>query len=452
MQPTEIAAGQFEIASITDLATLDQPTWQSAINTYRQAFAGEPYNEAFSSGEAETALSNILEQGGDLFIGMLGDMTVSLAGGYSKPDGTYFIEELAVSPDEQGNGYGRLTLDALLEAAQRRNPERYEIRTTKRNTKAISLYESEGFVSELGTEIVAQSRQDGGIGLDERVYLSKPPLPERERLTALKRVAVAYPSGNTTAVVFDQLLDSDRKKLNDRVMSAWKDRRPDQTEIEQCCFVTRANSPEAVARVEMFGGEFCGNAMRSVAWLVTKGQDYSGLIEVSGVNRPLAFSVERGDVVVEMPLPETCERKLVQPIDEGSLVQLDGTTQLVVTEPMNGQTPRQLLATLLGSNKYRLTGQPSVGVSYYDRTSGKAEFCVWVKEVDTIFDETACGSGTCAIGVASATKAKGSISLSVVQPSGESIATVATYQDGSVTKSFIAGKVDILYDGELKLP
>lgn len=446
MEPTEKTAGQFEVVSISDLATLEKTTRDSAIETYQQAFACEPYGEAFNTEEAEAALEYILEQEGALVIGKLGNKAVSLAGGYSKPDGTYYIEELAVTPDEQGKGYGRATLARLLQTA---NAPRYEIRTTVQNEKAIGLYTSSGFTAEPGTEIVAQRRQDGRLALDERVYLSKPPLPEQERLNSLKRAAIAYPSGNTTAVVFDQFLDGNRKKLNERVMQTWKALQPEQPEIEQCCFVTLPRNPEAVARVEMFGGEFCGNATRSVAWLITKGRDYSGLIEVSGVGRPLKFNVKDDQVTVEMPLPE--EGKLVQPVTEGSLVQLDGITQLVVTEPKNGQNPRQLLTNLLRTNKYGLANQPAVGVTYYNQSSGKAEFCVRVNAVDTIFDETACGSGTCAIGVAESTKTQQPVKLNVVQPSGENIRTETEYTDGAVNKSFISGKVVVLYDGEFKL-
>ncbi|HEU4966689.1 MAG TPA: GNAT family N-acetyltransferase [Candidatus Saccharimonadales bacterium] len=446
MKPTEPAAGQFEVVSISELATLEKPTRDSAIETYRQAFAREPYNEAFTTEEAEGALEYILEQKGDLVIGKLGTKAVALAGGRRKADDTYYIEELAVAPEVQGKGYGRATLTRLLETAKAPS---YEIRTTVRNEKAISLYTSSGFTEESGTEVVAQHRQDGRLALDERVYLSKPPLPEQERRDKLKRAVIAYPSGNTTAIVFDQFLDGDRKKLNEQVMQTWKALKPEQPEIEQCCFVTLPRNPNAVARVEMFGGEFCGNATRSVAWLITKGQDYRGLIEVSGVERPLEFSVKDGQVAVEMPLPEAAE--LVQSVPEGSLVQLDGIAQLVVTNPKDVQTPRQLLTDLLRTNKYGLADQPAVGVSYYDEPSGKAEFCVWVNAIDTIFDETACGSGTCAIGVAESAKTQQPVELTVVQPSGESIRTETQYANDAVTKSFISGEVAVLYDGELKL-
>jgi diaminopimelate epimerase len=270
-------------------------------------------------------------------------------------------------------------------------------------------------------------------------------------LSTLKRVAIVYPSGNTTAVVFDQLLDTDRKILNDQVMQAWKRGYPDESKIEQCCFVTLPCSSDAAARVEMFGGEFCGNAARSAAWLITGGKEYTGKLEVSGVDRSLEFTVKNGEVSVEMPLPVSGQ--FVTQVREGSLVWLDGIMQLVVTQENQRkcQTPRMLLTRLLSENAYNLADQPAVGVSYYDQKSGKAEFCVWVNEVDTVFDETACGSGTSAIGVALATMRGESVALPVIQPSGESIATAAVFEEGTVTKSKIAGAVNVLYDGEFSL-
>jgi len=451
MEPTEISTGQFEVVPISDIDALDAATRDGAIAIYQQAFARPPYNEAFTADEAEGAMRYILEKDGDVILGRLGGEVLSLAGGYTRADGVYYIEELAVAPKQQGNGYGRTTLEALLDTDRAQAADRVEIRTTIANNKAISLYASEDFVPEEGTEVIAQTRQDGRIALDERVYLSKPPLDSVERLNMLKRVAVAYPSGNTTAVVFDQLLDSGRKNMNDKVMRAWEQERPGEAEIEQCCFVTLPRNAGAIARVEMFGGEFCGNATRSVAWLVTGGKDYTGLIEVSGVDRLLEFAVKDGEVSVEMPLPES--DRLVTQVPEGSMVQLDGIAQLVVTaeELRKNQTPRDLLTRLLANDTYGLAVQPAVGVSYYDQATGKAEFCVWVKEVDTIFDETACGSGTSAIGIALAANRKTSVELPVAQPSGESITTTAVYESGEITKSQITGTVTVLYDGVLSL-
>lgn len=443
-----------QLVPVTSMAELSQVQTTSAVNTYQRAFGNPPYEEKFTDEEVLGALQFILDQDGDLLVGQANDEVIALAGGYIKGGGVYYIEELAVDPMIQGRGIGREMLRALIGKALDRDPTALEIRTTTHNDRAIGLYSSEGFVSQAATEVVSQTRQDGKLGLDERVYLVKNIKAETmEKPNTLKRAAIVYPSGNTTAVVFDQILDADRMDLNSRVMSAWKVKEATQPEIEQCCFVTLPKNLEAVARVEMFGGEFCGNATRSVIQLITEGKDYQGMIEVSGVDRPLNFNVSNGVIVVEMPLPQ--DGNLATQVAEGTLVRLDGITQLLVTDTkiQQSRTPRELLSDLLARNSYGIAEQPAVGITYYDRATKNAEFGVWVKEVNTVFDETACGSGTCAIGVASALDAKQNQKIEVVQPSGESITTEATFdnESGKVVASNIAGKVSVLYDGELSL-
>ena len=112
----------------------------------------------------------------------------------------------------------------------------------------------------------------------------------------LRRMAVAHPAGNATAIVCGQLPSADRKLLGASIMRSWKAVSPDQPEIEQCCFLAPAVNPGAIARVEMFGDEFCGNATRSAAWLVSGGRDCRGLIEVSGTDKLLKFQIDNGEV------------------------------------------------------------------------------------------------------------------------------------------------------------
>ena len=265
----------------------------------------------------------------------------------------------------------------------------------------------------------------------------------------LRRFAAVVPSGNITAVIFDELAVGENKlQLNSAILATWKAKHPQWSEIEQCCIVTKPKDPRAIARVEMLGGEFCGNATRSVIWLLVEGRDEEGLIEVSGVNNVLQFQVKNGDVTLEMPLLK--HSRLIKLIPEGTLVQLEGITQLVVTDPTKQalQSPRALLLELLKEDKFNLAALACVGVSYYNQATSKAEFCVRVNAVKTTFDETACGSGTCAIGIALATQQQRSVLLSVVQPSGKMITTRVIYGENGVKKSLITGKVEILYDGE----
>lgn len=451
---------QVTILKVGSLDGLADVQLNSAIATYQTAFEGLPYEEIFTDDEAQSALEAILEQDGDLIIGQnQANEVVALAGGYMLDGGVYFIGDLAVNPAIQGHGLGRTMLQALMKEASRRSPNQLELKTSPLAEVAIKLYKSEGFVLEPTTEVIATPREEGRIILDKRIYLSKIVSEEiEEEVTmelpqSLKRLAIMYPSGNTTAVVFDQVLDAPREELNEQIMSQWKKVAPDKPEIEQCCFVTEPKDSNALARVEMFGGEFCGNATRSVIQLLTKGQDYEGIIEVSGAEKPLEFSVKDGVITLEMPLPS--EGDLTEEVDEGTLVFLDGITHLVVTDGsrLEGRTPRQLMEKLLEGNTYGARELPAFGITRYDKGHCKADFAVRVKEVKKIFDETACGSGTCAVGVAAALAAGDNQSLEVIQPSGESIRTEAEIDPDtkSVKVSRISGTVESIYDGRFDL-
>jgi histidine racemase len=267
----------------------------------------------------------------------------------------------------------------------------------------------------------------------------------------LRHVVVASAAGNTTAIVFDQRPRDDRKSLNALLPLAIAKQCPDLPEVEQCCFVAPPQDPDADIRMEMFG-EFCGNAARSVAWLATGGMDHAGSIELSGATRPLRFEVADGDVQLEIPLPQ--QGAITETIDGGFLVRLDGISHVVMTDEAvrRRRKPRDLLRLLLEKAEHDLPKQPAVGVAYYDAATGAAEFCVWVRETATVFDEGACGSGTGAIGIALATAAGRFVRVDVVQPSGKTISTSADYIPGvGIIGSRISGTVQILFDGEVAL-
>ncbi|MDB5175989.1 MAG: hypothetical protein JWM81_847 [Candidatus Saccharibacteria bacterium] len=438
------------VAALPDIHPQDLA---QAVDVYQQSFLRPPYSEFFTAEEAVAALQYILDKDGDLILGRIDDSVVGIAGGYYKDDRHYYIEELAVHPGYQGQGIGRKVLRHLLEVAGESCPNDFGIRTNADNIKAIGLYTSEGFSVGPVTTVVASRRESGRISLDERVHLRKKLRHDMEDEPNLNRVVVAYPSGNTTAVVFDQRLDTDREEFNKRMVASWQKYHPEEAEIEQCCFIMPATDPEAIGRVEMFGGEFCGNATRTGAWLLSGGQDYEGTIEASGVEGALAFTVKDGTVSVEMPLSrEDDKTKLV---DEGTIVQLYGIAHLVITDrsKVGATSAKDLCEEFIVSNKYGLAQQAAFGISYYDKQSGKSEFGVYVKEVNTVYDETACGSGTSCIGVALAAEAKDDLTVDVIQPTGEVIQTSATYDPvkKQVMQSRIAGTVSILYDGEYKL-
>ncbi|MFW5702923.1 MAG: hypothetical protein ACOCXP_03070 [Candidatus Dojkabacteria bacterium] len=150
-------------------------------------------------------------------------------------------------------------------------------------------------------------------------------------------------------------------------------------------------------------------------------------IRVSGVNHPLKFQLRKGIVTIEMPLPSLSEGCITQ-VEEGYLVKLDGIIHL-----------------LIRSGKYGIDKCNAFVVC----KSEPVEFSVWVREMGTIFDETACGTGTYAIGLAKAYKQSKSIEEAIIQPSGERIIAKVSWDDKKQKpiSASISGKVEVLYDG-----
>jgi diaminopimelate epimerase/ribosomal protein S18 acetylase RimI-like enzyme len=438
---------------VTNLDNLDERVLKTAILTYCQAFRGEPYREDCSELTARRALEYLLSRGGYLVFGRIGQRVVALGGGYPERHG-FFLDELAIAPDFQGCGLGLVTAQALMDAEPAKRAEWFELRTSVANNRALSMYRSLGFAPTGTSVVVPHLHIDQTITVDKRIYFARRnngASEQSDEPARLRRVAVTCTAGNITAVVFDQRPLDDRKSLNALLPSAISRQHPDLPRIEQCCFVAPPRDADAAIRMEMFG-EFCGNAARSVAWLVTGGRNHVGLIEASGATRLLRFEVTDGNVQLEIPLSQRGD--ITERLDGGSFVRLDGISHIVVTDESvrSRRGPRDLLHSLLASAEYDLPSQPAVGVTYYDPSTRLAEFCVWVREAETVFDESACGSGTSAIGIALATAARSSVRVDVIQPSGETISTSADYDPSvGIIASQISGTVKVLFDGEVVL-
>lgn len=414
------------------------------VDLYARVFAEAPYYEDFSGATANDIISRIFALSGLMTLTRLASgRIVAFSGGYPKDDSIFFIEELGVDPRFQGQGIGRATLRALIDATS--DFVGWELRTERDNVRALGLYRSFGFAPRGATEVVARSRTSGSVGLDIRVHLAKG-VPGTD---AFHRLAVAYPSGNTTALLFDQLQESDRRELNQKVVDLAQATLgiPD---IEQCGFICLPTRPESVARLEMFGGEFCGNALRSAAWLVMGGQDAAGFIECSGVKSPLGFDIRGGRVRLEMPLPVSAETAGT-PIANAFEVRLEGITHIVEFGPFDSlEEPRVTLTRLLRKGNPRYASLPAFGVTQFDDATEQARFAVWVGAVETTYDETACGSGSAAIAIALALRDKSSIIADVIQPSGAIITSTAELDArGTISRAAIEGTVEVLFDGRV---
>ena len=115
----------------------------------------------------------------------------------------------------------------------------------------------------------------------------------------------ADPAGNITLFVLDPVPVGDRAGIAARLMAL------PGSDVEQVGYLCPPVMGGA-GRMEMAGGEFCGNATRAFGMLISRrlGGEPQVLVEVSGCAAPVAVDVDLsgGTARAQMPLPRSVSR------------------------------------------------------------------------------------------------------------------------------------------------
>ena len=260
------------------------------------------------------------------------------------------------------------------------------------------------------------------------------------------RYILADPSGNTTAFVLTPVARERYGPVARQVMAA--------LDAEQVAFVHDG-------RMDMMGGEFCGNASRSFAlWQALHTEDGLSLrpftgqqtvtVRVSGAPHPLEVTL-RGDgqtlrAAVSMPLPLRVLPLTDPSLGPVTLVEYPGISHLVLEgrAPDDGDlaAARALLTALDADSG-------CFGLLYTD--SANMRPLVYVRDTDTLIWEASCASGTCAVAAARALAQKTDLQLELFQPGG-SLTAKAHLQNGQLTALTLDGPVTFPKSGILHLP
>lgn len=268
------------------------------------------------------------------------------------------------------------------------------------------------------------------------------------------------PGGNTTIIITDPVISDPhaRASLAPRLLSEL------HLGGEQVGYLT---TRDPRPRLDMMGGEFCGNATRSLAALLVEenpsllGVDgvFTGEVDVSGASRPLTIRVRKiseavFDAACEIPMRVDPGAVSAVTVSEkpATLVRLDGICHVLLDDTLhpfpedNFEDAAKRIRTCLG-----LMDEDAVGCIWFSchNTVINAKPVVWVRKTDSTYYETACGSGTAALGISLATVSGRSVLAEIGQPSGKRI-TVAVDTDGSgvATRAEIAGQVTVIACGE----
>lgn len=268
------------------------------------------------------------------------------------------------------------------------------------------------------------------------------------------------PGGNMTILIWNKV---DRKKYS-KIANILMDNIYNLG-AEQVGYVEKSKNKKAIAHLQMMGGEFCGNATRSLAYMLvrkkTKGIEIknniaSFFLTVSGVKKPLKVEVscdKKNNPIsakIEMPIynnPEAIYKK-----NDLNIVLLEGISHIIVDEKDKKFNEKSYKKDFLKIKKEsELKNKEAISVIWKKENQDRSILIkpvIWVKETNSYYYETSCASGTIATALLLAKnnnqeKQKNKI----YQPSKKYISTEVQKKNNLFTKAYIEGEVDVIAEG-----
>lgn len=262
------------------------------------------------------------------------------------------------------------------------------------------------------------------------------------------------PARNMTILVESPVPENRREKVAGELMDYGG------VYAEQVGYILKPADPSAWAGLRMMGGEFCGNAVMSLAALLAideklpKGVERVIPVECSGAEGPVMVTVRPDDISaecsLEMPRPKSVVIKTMK--TEGrpgecpaAVVDLDGITHFVAPEEAVRGDKRRWAekAVKIWAEECR---SKAVGLILHRRKDNSITPLVYVKDTGSLVWEQGCGSGSAAVGAVLAHEARGPVEVRVLQPGGV-IAVRADFRDGKASDIVIATRVRLAARG-----
>lgn len=268
----------------------------------------------------------------------------------------------------------------------------------------------------------------------------------------------ANPTENMTVFVVDALPREEYLGVANKIMNY------NNINAEQVGFIERPENPqsEASTRLQMMGGEFCGNATRALAAVAVqrgykniteKDGKYQVPLEASGIEGLIHCQVEQKssngyEVSLEMP-----QYKSISTIDleyrdkayKGTIVDLSGISHAVFFTDDNSLDEEFFEAVRSAMKNF---DYDAFGIMFYDEKEEFMRPLVYVKDTNSLIWERSCGTGTVAIGVVLSLLGKQSVDKNVNQPGGQMQITTVWKEHG-LESIILKGMVYIVAEGEL---
>jgi diaminopimelate epimerase len=270
------------------------------------------------------------------------------------------------------------------------------------------------------------------------------------------KIVVADPAKNITVFVLDRVDGGEERAALAKAIMA-----DSSLKAEQVGFVIPppaydpasppldgergAADTQKLWRLEMMGGEFCGNASRSFGLLVAQKTGLSGrasvTVKVSGAGQPLEVHVDTmmGNAEIEMPLPlATGALELngrIFPVYE-----FEGISHVIIEDC---QVDADMARDLLQRIEQVSGAPPACGFLFFDADKQFLQPVVWVRSTGIFVRESSCGSGCAALGLwVTRNTPDVDTEIDIAQPGGMIRVHVAK-QAGRIQRLSIGGKVTL---------
>ena len=257
------------------------------------------------------------------------------------------------------------------------------------------------------------------------------------------------PTGNTTILVDTPVPRADQPRVAEALM--------DRANLcaEQVGFLEEPSLLGARARLQMAGGEFCGNASMSLAALLALrdgaacGAEAELPLEISGADGIVPCRVTRNSEArfagaVGMPLPERISEAELPDGRRVPLVRFRGIAHALL--PDDALTPAQAEGIIPALCK--ALDVEALGMLFVRPEPLTLRPLVYVRSTDSAVWESGCGSGSAALGAYAALREQRDVRLAIAQPGG-TIKAHAVFADDAVRQIEIRGNVRLVAEGEV---
>lgn len=266
------------------------------------------------------------------------------------------------------------------------------------------------------------------------------------------------PVQNMTIFILDQVPRKEQIHIANKLM-AYENLYAEQVGfIEQS--INHSSSDKRHIRLQMMGGEFCGNAARSLAafmvhngypQIIKKENKYIVPLEVSGMDKIINCEVEplkdnKFLSKIKMPNPLSIDKVkfvLNEENVEALRVNFPGISHFIVDKNLikDEMSFYNIIKDEMDSEEVE-----AFGIMFYDFKEKFMTPLVYVKATDSLFWEKSCASGTCALGSALAYLNNGSIEEKIKQPGGDLDITI-DWNGEKITSIYLNGMVEIVAEG-----